>query len=191
MQKYIPEGEWMMAAFLGITEEQVNEVCKKANEQSKENFVVPVNYNCPGQIVVTGNKSGIEAVEEFAKEIGIKIVRILKTSGPFHTEKLVEASNALRKDMENIIFNKFETTVIKNIDGTEYKETDDIKDILAKHIINPVKFTTSLQKMLDMGVDTFIEIGPGRTLSGFVKRMKGDKEVNILKIGRASCRERV
>lgn len=182
MQKYIPEGEWMMAAFLGITEEQVNEVCKKANEQSKENFVVPVNYNCPGQIVVTGNKSGIEAVEEFAKEIGIKRVRILKTSGPFHTEKLIEASNALRKDMENITFNKFETAVIKNIDGTEYKETDDIKDILAKHIINPVKFTTSLQKMLDMGVDTFIEIGPGRTLSGFVKRMKGDKEVNILNI---------
>ena len=84
-------------------------------------------------------------------------------------------------------FNK----VFKNIDGTEYKETDDIKDILAKHIINPVKFTTSLQKMLDMGVDTFIEIGPGRTLSGFVKRMKGDKNVSILNINNCETMDTV
>lgn len=191
MQNMLPDGEWLMAALLGITEEQVNEICSKANKQSKENFAVPVNYNCPGQIVVSGNKAGIETVETLAKEIGIKKVRVLKTSGPFHTEKLIEASNALRKELENIKFDKFKTKVIKNIDGTEYKETDDIKNILAKHITNPVKFTTCLQKMLDIGIDTFIEVGPGKTLSGFVKRMHAESEIKILNINNSETMEKV
>lgn len=174
MQNLVPKGEWIMAAILGAEDEQVIDVCKSATEKSKENFVIPVNFNCPGQIVISGNKSGVEEAEIIAKEQGIKKVRILKTAGPFHTEKLIEASNALRKEVENIEFSKFKTKVIKNIDGTEYKETDDIKDILAKHIISPVKFRASIQKMLDMGVNEFIEVGPGNTLSGFVKRMGGN-----------------
>ena len=171
MQKLVPEGEWLMAAVLGMEEEKVIEVCKLANEKSAENFVVPVNFNCPGQIVISGNKAGVETAEVIAKEQGARKVRELKTSGPFHTEKLKEASEALKKELGKVEFNKFNNTVIKNIDGTEYKETDDIRDILAKHIISPVKFTAVLQKMLDMGVDTFVEVGPGKTLSGFIKKM--------------------
>lgn len=174
MQSLAPKGEWLMAAILGAEEEKVIDICKSATEKSKENFVKPVNFNCPGQIVISGNKSGVETAEIIAKEQGIKKVRILKTAGPFHTEKLIEASEALKSDLEKTKFNNFKTKVIKNIDGTPYKETDDIKEILAKHIINPVKFRKSIQEMLDMGVEGFIEVGPGNTLSGFVKRMGGN-----------------
>lgn len=191
MQKLVPEGEWLMAAVLGMEEEKVIEVCKLANEKSAENFVVPVNFNCPGQIVISGNKAGVEKAEVIAKEQGARKVRELKTSGPFHTEKLKEASEALKKDLEKVEFNKFNNTVIKNIDGTEYKETDDIRDILAKHIISPVKFTAVLQKMLDMGVDTFVEVGPGKTLSGFIKKMPTEKEIKILNINNCETLENV
>ena len=191
MQKLVPEGEWLMAAVLGMEEEKVIEVCKLANEKSAEKFVVPVNFNCPGQIVISGNKAGVETAEVIAKEQGARKVRELKTSGPFHTEKLKEASEALKKELGKVEFNKFNNTVIKNIDGTEYKETDDIRDILAKHIISPVKFTAVLQKMLDMGVDTFIEVGPGKTLSGFIKKMPTEKEIKILNICNCETLENV
>ncbi len=191
MQKLVPEGEWLMAAVLGMEEEKVIEVCKLANEKSAENFVVPVNFNCPGQIVISGNKAGVETAEVIAKEQGARKVRELKTSGPFHTEKLKQASEALKKELGKVEFNKFNNTVIKNIDGTEYKETDDIRDILAKHIISPVKFTAVLQKMLDMGVDTFVEVGPGKTLSGFIKKMPTEKEIKILNINNCETLENV
>lgn len=191
MQKLVPEGEWLMAAILGMEEEKVIEVCKLANEKSTENFVVPVNFNCPGQIVISGNKASVETAEIIAKEQGARKVRELKTSGPFHTEKLKEASEALKKELGKVEFNKFNNTVIKNIDGTEYKETDDIRDILAKHIISPVKFTAVLQKMLDIGVDTFIEVGPGKTLSGFIKKMPTEKEIKILNINNCETLENV
>ena len=189
MQKLVPEGEWLMAAVLGMEEEKVIEVCKLANEKSTENFVVPVNFNCPGQIVISGNKVGVETAEVIAKEQGARKVRELKTSGPFHTEKLKEASEALKKDLEKVEFHQFNNTVVKNIDGTEYKETDDIRDILAKHIISPVKFTEVLQKMLDIGVDTFIEVGPGKTLTGFIKKMPTEKEIKILNINNCETLE--
>ena len=191
MQKLVPEGEWLMSAILGVEEEKVIEICKLTNEKSKENFVVPVNFNCPGQIVISGNKAGVETAEVIAKEQGARKVRTLKTSGPFHTEKLKKASEALKKDLEQVKFNQFNNTVVKNIDGTEYKETDDIKDILAKHIISPVKFTAVLQKMLDLGVDTFVEVGPGKTLSGFIKKMPTDKEIKILNINNCETLENV
>lgn len=178
MQNLLPEGDWAMAAILGLEDEKVEEVCKKV----VEGFVVPVNYNTQGQVVISGEKTAVEQAEIIAKEMGAKKVRILKTSGPFHTKKLIEASNALRKDLEKININKFKTKVVKNIDGNIYKDEENIKDILAEHMISPVKFSKCLETMLKMGIDTFIEIGPGKTLSGFVKRIKTEKEIKIYNI---------
>lgn len=178
MQDLVPEGRWSMAAIMGLDEIEVENVCKKVTK----GFVVPVNYNTPKQIVISGEKEAVEEAEIIAKEAGAKKVRVLKTSGPFHTEKLIEASNALRKELENIKFGKFETEVIKNLDGDMYRQDDDIKDILANHIISPVRFSNGLKKMIEMGVDTFIEVGPGKTLSGFVKRIETDKEIRIFNI---------
>lgn len=178
MQDLLPSGDWQMAAIMGLKDEEVEEVCKKA----KSGFVVPANYNSIGQVAISGEKEAITEAEIIAKEMGAKKVRILKTAGPFHTEKLIESSNALRKELENITISEFETKVIKNLDGDFYKESDDIRDILAKHIVNPVRFSKTIQKMLESGIDTFIEIGPGKTLSGFVKRTPSEKEIKVLNI---------
>lgn len=178
MQEFLPEGDWQMAAILGLTDEEVETVCKKV----KSGFVVPANYNCIGQIAISGEKEAVLEAESIAKEMGAKKVRVLKTAGPFHTQKLSKASEALRKELDNIEIHKFNSKVIKNLDGAMYNEKDDIRDILAKHIINPVRFSKTLENMLAEGIDTFIEIGPGKTLSGFVKRTNTDKEINILNI---------
>lgn len=178
MQDLSPEGIWQMAAILGVEDSKVEELCNKVTK----GFAVPVNFNCPGQVVVSGDKEGIEELQEIAKEMEIKKIRILKTSGPFHTEKLIQSSNALRKELEKIQIHNFETKVIKNIDGELYTENDNIKDILAKHIISPVRFSKGLNKMIEMGIDTFIEVGPGKALSGFVKRIPTEKEIRIFNV---------
>ena len=185
MQTLLPKGDWQMAAIMGMEEEQVDELCKKV----KSGFVVPANYNCKGQIVISGEKDAVLEAEQIAKEMGAKKVRVLKTAGPFHTEKLIESSNALRKELEKITINKFDTKVIKNLDGEFYEETDDVKDILAKHITNPVRFAKTLENMISNEVDTFIEIGPGKTLSGFIKRTPVDREVKIYSISNVSSLE--
>ena len=160
MQNLLPSGEWQMAAIMGLNDNEVEDVCKKV----KSGFVVPANYNSVGQVVISGEKEAISEAEKIAKEMGAKMVKVLKTTGPFHTEKLIESSNVFRKVLENITIHKFETKVIKNIDGKIYKDTDDVKDILARHIINPVKFTKTIQNMLNSGIDTFIEIGPRKNI---------------------------
>ena len=111
---------------------------------------------------------------------GAKRAIELKTSGPFHTKMLEKASIQLRNELEKVQINSFKTKVIKNIDGKEYSEDDDVKDILANHIINPVRFEDGLRRMIDMGIDTFIEIGPGKSLSGFVRKI--NKELKILNV---------
>lgn len=178
MQELAPKGNWAMAAILGLDDNSVEEACKKVTS----GFVVPVNYNCVGQVVISGELEAVEAAGEIAKELGAKKVRILNTSGPFHTEKLIESSKRLKLELDNVKFHEFNSGVVKNIDGSLYKSSDDFSNILAKHIVSPVRFSKSLETMLENGIDTFIEIGPGKTLSGFVKRMPLEKEINILNI---------
>ena len=180
MQDLAPEGDWSMAAIIGMEDDKVEEVCSKV----EKGFVKAVNYNCPGQVVVSGEKEAVLRAMEIAKEMGARKAIELKTSGPFHTEKLKDASNELRKELEKISFNKCEISVIKNLDGTAYTDEDDMVDILANHVINPVKFRKSIETMLEMGIDTFVEVGPGKTLSGFVKKVCKEKEIeaNILNI---------
>ncbi len=185
MQEMLPKGEWSMAAIMGLDEKAVEEACAKVTK----GFVRPVNFNTVGQIVASGDKNGIEELQKIALESGAKKVRLLNTAGPFHTEKLEKASEALRNDLEKIKFKKASSKVFKNIDGTEYTESNDMPDILAKHIISPVKFTKVLKSMYDDGIDTFVEIGPGKTLSGFVKRMNFDKDVLILNINNVESLE--
>ncbi len=167
MQDLAPQGNWQMAAVLGVSDEDIETLCSKV----KKGFAVPANYNCPGQVVVTGDEEGIMELQNLAKEMGIRKIRILKTSGPFHTEKLKRSSDALRKELDKVKINNFESKVVRNIDGEVYNNNDDVRDILARHIMSPVRFSKSLLNMKSLGVDNFIEVGPGKTLSGFVKRI--------------------
>ncbi len=185
MQTLLPEGEWLMAAIIGLSQEQVQEVCSEV----KSGFVAPANFNSKEQIVISGEKIAIQEAETIAKQLGAKKVAVLKTAGPFHTPMLKQASEKFREELEKVHFHDFQTKVIKNIDGTVYQKGENMVEILENHIICPVEFSKSLETMLDMGVDTFIEVGPGKTLSGFVKRMKTQRPVQILNISNVETLE--
>ena len=180
MQELAPAGDWLMAAVIGLEDDELKKVC----EQVKSGFVKAVNYNCPGQVVVSGERAAVQEAMELAKEAGARKVVELKTSGPFHTEKLKEASEELAKELSKIEFHEGNIQVIKNFDGNAYVQEDDMVKILANHVISPVKFRKSIETMLEIGVDTFVEIGPGKTLSGFAKKVCKEKnvEANILNI---------
>lgn len=186
MQNLTPEGNWKMAAILGLEEEKVEESCNKV----LDGFVKPANYNTIGQIVISGEEEAVTKASEYAKELGAKKVSILNTAGPFHTAKLDKCSSALKEELSKISINNKDSKVIKNIDGANYKQNDDVAEILAKHIMNPVKFTSCLKTMYNNGIDTFVEVGPGKTLSGFVKRMKFENPVSIYNINNVESLEK-
>ena len=165
MGNLIPDSEYEMAAVIGLDSSKIEEICNELKESGK--FVVPANYNCSSQTVVSGEKEAVEEAIEKLKSAGAKRVIPLKTSGPFHTEKLIEASKAFEKELENVNFNLDEekVKVIKNIDGTYYNKNDNIKEILVKHIISPVRFDKAIKLMSDENIDEYIEIGPRKNFN--------------------------
>lgn len=178
MQHKLPKGEYSMLAIIGLDSRKIEEICKSL--QDKGMFIVPANYNYSNQTVVSGTKEAIESASNLFKESGAKKVVTLKTSGPFHTKVLEDAKNEYTKDLEKVHFQKGTTKVIKNIDGTFYKDTDNMVEILSNHIVSPVRFDKAIQLMKDENVDTFVEIGPGKTLTGFIKKELSD--VNTINI---------
>lgn len=175
MQDCIPDGEWRMAAIIGLDDTVVENVCKEIN-----GFVKCANYNCPGQLVIAGEKTAVEEACDKLSNTGARRTIMLNVSAPFHTEKLTEAKENLRKELEKANFRNFEIPVIKNIDGTEYSKDNDMVEFLSNHIVSPVRWKESVEYMISSGVDTFIELGPGKTLSGFVKKIS--KDVNVFNI---------
>lgn len=168
MQHKLPEGEYSMLAIIGLESTKIENICNELS--SKGMFIVPANYNYSNQTVVSGDKKAIEFASEIFKQNGAKKVVTLKTSGPFHTKKLENAKTEYIKDLERIQFEKGTTKVIKNIDGTFYNESDNMVEILSKHIVSPVRFDKAIKLMEEEKVDTFVEIGPGKTLTGFIKK---------------------
>ena len=179
MGNFLPKQEkYMMSAVIGLDSSIIKDICMDIKNTE---FVVPANYNCKAQTVISGTEKGIELATEKLKEAGAKRVIPLKTSGPFHTEKLLEAKKLYEKELENAKFeNGNDIQVVKNIDGMPYKKDENMKVILAKHIISPVRFDKTIETMRNNGITDFVEIGPGKTLTGFVK--KDYKEANIYNI---------
>lgn len=178
MQHKLPKGEYSMLAIIGLESSKIEEICNTL--RNKGMFIYPANYNYSNQTVVSGSQKAIEIASEIFKQNGAKKVVILKTSGPFHTKALEDAKNEYIKDLEKIKFEKGTTKVIKNIDGTFYNDTDDMVEILSNHIISPVRFDKAIKLMKDENIDTFVEIGPGKTLTGFIK--KELENVNVFNI---------
>lgn len=180
MGNYLPEGNFEMAAVIGLDSLVIEGVCEKIRENGK--FVVPANYNYSGQTVISGESEGIEEAIIELNKLNAKRVIKLKTSGPFHTEKLNKARELFSVELEKVHFSINESKVIKNIDGEFYCESDDIKEILANHIVSPVRFDRAIEKMRTEGIDTYVEIGPGKALSGFVKKELKGEEVKVYAI---------
>ena len=176
MGSSLPKGLGSMAAILKLNSEKVNELLDRA---SKFGIIEGANYNCPGQVVVSGEDKAIDESLKIAKELGGMGIK-LNVSGPFHSSLLEDASFEFFKELEKVEFNKFNKIVYSNISGLPYKDENNLKDILRKHIMLPVLFEKTIRDMLDKGVDTFIEVGPGKSLSGFVKKI--NREVKIYNV---------
>lgn len=166
MQEAVPQGVGTMAAIIGLSETEVINLCKKA---SKKGIVEPSNYNCPGQIVVSGEVSAVNFLCKEAESMGAKGIK-LNVSGPFHSSMLKNAAEKLELELNKINFKTGNVPIITNVTGY-YVEKDKIREILKKQVMSAVKWEQSIRTMLNDGVETFIEVGPGRTLSTFVKKI--------------------
>ena len=186
MQEEVPVGKGAMAAILGMDASSVREVCKIASEKG---IAEPANFNCPGQITVAGEVAAVEYACEVAKEKGAKRAKMLPVSAPFHCSMLKGAGEKLEKELENVSVQLMNIPLISNVTADYVKSQEDIKPYLVRQVSSSVLFEDSLRRMLDEGVDTFIEIGPGKALSGFVKKINPD--VTILNVEDVASLEKV
>ncbi len=177
MAQAVPPGEGTMAAVLGLPEENIDALCKEA---SKVALVEPANYNCPGQIVVSGKTEGIKEIIRIAKDFGAKRAIELAVSGPFHSSLLEDASLKLLKSMEKVTFYDPKVKIIANVSAQEVKTKEEIKKALFTQVNNSVKWEQSVRYMISQGVDIFIELGSGKVLSGLVRKISNDvKTFNV------------
>ena len=177
MQEAVPVGVGAMAAILGLENEKVMECCKEA---ASIGIVEPANFNCPGQVVLAGEVKAVEKAMEIAKEAGAKRAMLLPVSAPFHCSLLKPAGEKLSAELEKIELKDMNIPVVTNVTAEYILDKSKVKDLLIRQVSSPVLFEESIKKMIDDGVDTFVEIGPGKTLIGFVKKINKDvKTLNI------------
>ncbi len=167
MQAAVPESTGLMAAILGLQREQVDEVCLSVSS----GYVSPANYNCPGQIVVAGKREAVEEAMRLAREAGAKRTIPLAVSTPSHCALMIEASIKLAEELGNIHFNPPKVPVVNNADAMFLNTVDSIKASLVKQLDSTLLWEDSVRNMTDSGIDTFIEVGPGKVLSGLIKRI--------------------
>jgi len=174
MQEAVPPGVGTMAAIIGLDDKTVEECCSEA---SSEGIVEPANYNCPGQIVISGEIKAVELAMKLCKEKGAKRTVVLNVSAPFHCSMLKSAGEKLALELEKTEFKDMSIPVVSNLDARYVTDKSLVKDILIKQVFSPVRWEESVREMINNGVDTFIEIGPGKVLSGFVKKISKDVAV--------------
>lgn len=177
MQEAVPVGVGTMAAIIGLSEEDVTECCNMAKDMG---IVEPANFNCPGQVVIAGEVKAIERVTELCTEKGAKRARILPVSAPFHSSMLKPAGQKLSEELEKINLSDIRIPVVTNVTAEYIYDKCKVKDLLISQVSSPVMWEKSVIKMIDQGVDTFVEIGPGKVMSGFVKKI--NRQVNILNV---------
>lgn len=177
MQEAVPLGAGSMMAIIGLTREQVLNACALAKE---EGVVEPSNFNCPGQIVISGEVKAVEKAAAIAVELGAKRTVPLSVSAPFHCSLLTSAGGKLKAELDKVEVHEMKVPVVANVTGEIVPSVDYVKDSLYKQVANPVLWEDCVRTMIGKGVDTFIEIGPGKVLSGFIR--KTDKSVKTLNV---------
>lgn len=171
MEEAVPGGQGTMAAILGMEAEPIEEVLKNV-----EGAYV-ANYNCPGQIVITGRKEAVEEACVRLKEAGAKRCMPLNVSGPFHSPYLQGAGDKLAEFMENVQFRPLQVPYVTNVTAEFVEDSAETKVLLQKQVSSSVRWQQSVEKMIEEGVDTFVEIGPGKTLAGFIRKINPDVKV--------------
>ncbi|MCR6596654.1 ACP S-malonyltransferase [Bacillus halotolerans] len=169
MNEAVPAGEGAMAAILGMDADALKQVTDKVTEDGHR--VQLANLNCPGQIVISGTAKGVELASEQAKENGAKRAIPLDVSGPFHSELMKPAADKLKEVLDSCELKDAEVPVISNVSADVMTDKADIKEKLIEQLYSPVRFEETVNKLIAEGVTTFIEIGPGKVLSGLVKKV--------------------
>lgn len=176
MQEAVPQGVGSMVAVIGLDENKIKEVLKITSEKG---IVEIANYNTNSQIVIGGEREAVEFASELLKECGARRVIPLKVSGPFHTSLLNEASIKLKNEFENIHFNDPKIKIITNVTADFIENGNEIKELLINQVKSSVRWSETIEKMLDEGIDTFIEIGPLKTLSSFVREISKERKATV------------
>lgn len=174
MQHTVPTGEGAMAAVLGMDADQIDAVIEPIAN------VTVANYNCPGQIVITGRTAGIEQASKVLKEAGAKRVVPLNVSGPFHSPMLRSAGEKLGKELMTVQLGELKIPYVTNVTAEYVTDSSEIRELLTRQVYSPVRWEQSIRKMIAQGVDTFVEIGPGRTLTGFLRKI--DRNVTVYQV---------
>lgn len=175
MQKACEVAPGTMAAIIGLPDEKVEEICQEVSKEGK--VVIPANYNCPGQLVISGDKEGIEEACEKLKSAGAKRALPLKVGGAFHSPLMQPAKDELQKAIEATTVNTPQCPVYQNVDGKPYTDAAKIKANLIAQLTSSVRWTTTVQNMIADGATDFTECGPGKALQGMIGRIS--KEVTV------------
>ena len=175
MHNAVPGGQGAMAAVLGLDAGKIEEVL------ADRSGVMIANYNCPGQIVITGWKEDVEQAADALKEAGAKRVLPLNVSGPFHSSLLKQAGEELGKELEQVDFSDLRIPYVTNVTAEYVTDITKTKELLARQVASSVRWQQSMELLIADGVDTFVEIGPGRTLAGFLRKI--NREVKVYNVG--------
>ncbi len=181
MQKACENNPGTMAAVLGLEDKLVENVCSEVN-----GTVVAANYNCPGQLVISGELNAIELACEKLKEIGVRRALVLPVGGAFHSPLMEDAKRELENAINETIFSDPICPIYQNVSGLPYSSEIEIKENLISQLTSPVKWTQSINKMVQDGAKEFIEVGPGRVLQGLVRKINGDinsSSLNLENVG--------
>ncbi len=163
-----------MAAVLALDDAKVEEICENI-----KNIVVPANYNCPGQLVISGSIEGVTEACELLKAAGAKRAMILKVGGAFHSPLMEPARERLAAAIENTTFHQPICPVYQNVTGLPYRNSDEIKKNLIAQLTAPVRWTQTIENMINDGAKSFTEVGPGKVLQGLVKKINKEAEIMI------------
>ena len=178
MQKACEAQPSTMAAIIALPDEKVEEICAQVSAEGE--VCVAANYNCPGQIVITGWKEDVEQAADALKEAGAKRVLPLNVSGPFHSSLLEQAGEELGKELEQVDFSDLQIPYVTNVTAEYVTDITKTKELLARQVASSVRWQQSMELLIADGVDTFVEIGPGRTLAGFLRKInRGVKVYNV------------
>lgn len=178
MTEAVPLGEGAMSAVLGLDRSTIEEVCLEVT--AEVGLVSPANYNMPGQIAIAGLQKPVAVAGERLAEKGAKKVVPLNVSGPFHTQLLEPAALQLKEAIQTFSIQDPQIPVVSNTTAKAFQDVDEIKEVMVKQVMSPVYWEDSVQEMIRMGVTTFIEVGPGKTLRSFIKKI--DKTVTVLNV---------
>lgn len=168
MERAFPKGKGTMAAVLGMTEDEIREQLKKVNE---DEVVDIANLNCPGQIVISGSRGGINQAEEILKEAGARRVLPLNVSGPFHSRLMQPANDKFQESLNQVTFHNAVIPVYANVTAEAVTDKNEIKQLLIKQLYSPVRFEQSIRNMMEEEIDAFVEVGTGNVLCGLIRKI--------------------